>query len=485
MKNIDFSMTYLALKMFGKQLYANMSAAIAELVANGLDANAENIYVYMDIRDKNSATIAIFDDGDGMDETAMEKNYAVVGRNKRENLEPEEASKKMGRKGIGKLAALYLSNTYYVITKKAEQKEARAWKLDVSNFQEDNNTPQLVEVEYPFVDKIIFAEKLKKSGKGTIILLNNVLIKNFGEAAEDALEYKLANYFLTDELSKKIRLCVLRKNDDPVVFSEVKKNIAYKNMAVIFTTDVDRFANIAGDTVYYRDKNLKTKSQIYEEKREILVLPDIIETTIKDEKGKSEKVRNYITGELEIEGKKYVETTEETNLVKIDIGNYGIVVAELYPEIAPITVANFKKLVGQKFYDNLIFHRVIEDFMIQTGDPMGNGTGGSSETIKGEFSINGVINDISHVRGTLSMARQGNYPYPETEETMNSASSQFFIVHADSPHLDGQYAAFGSVVNGMDVVDIVATVSTDSADKPFIDQVLNSIRFVKEYEVSE
>ena len=91
-------MTYLALKMFGKQLYANMSAAIAELVANGLDANAENIYVYMDIRDKNSATIAIFDDGDGMDETAMEKNYAVVGRNKRENLEPEEASKKMGRK---------------------------------------------------------------------------------------------------------------------------------------------------------------------------------------------------------------------------------------------------------------------------------------------------------------------------------------------------------------------------------------------------
>ena len=191
------------------------------------------------------------------------------------------------------------------------------------------------------------------------------------------------------------------------------------------------------------------------------------------------------TSIYEIEGKKYVETTEETNLVKIDIGNYGIVVAELYPEIAPITVANFKKLVGQKFYDNLIFHRVIEDFMIQTGDPNGNGTGGSSETIKGEFSINGVINDISHVRGTLSMARQGNYPYPETEETMNSASSQFFIVHADSPHLDGQYAAFGSVVNGMDVVDIVATVSTDSADKPFIDQVLNSIRFVKEYEVSE
>lgn len=331
MKNIDFSMTYLALKMFGKQLYANMSAAIAELVANGLDANAENIYVYMDIRDKNSATIAIFDDGDGMDETAMEKNYAVVGRNKRDNLEPEEASKKMGRKGIGKLAALYLSNTYYVITKKAEQKEARAWKLDVSNFQEDNNTPQLVEVEYPFVDQIIFAEKLKKSGKGTIILLNNVLIKNFGEAAEDALEYKLANYFLTDELSKKIRLCVLRKNDDPVVFSEVKKNIAYKNMAVIFTTDVDKFSDIAQDDVYYHDKNLKTKSQIYNEKREILVLPDTIETTIKDEKGKSEKVRKNSSGEIEIDGKKYtyelkgwigIHATIESEDAKLNCDNY-------------------------------------------------------------------------------------------------------------------------------------------------------------------
>jgi peptidyl-prolyl cis-trans isomerase B (cyclophilin B) len=185
----------------------------------------------------------------------------------------------------------------------------------------------------------------------------------------------------------------------------------------------------------------------------------------------------------EIEGKKYVETTEETNLVKLDIGNYGIVVAELYPEIAPITVANFKKLISEKFYDGLIFHRVIEDFMIQTGDPKGNGTGGSEEEIKGEFAINGVINDISHVRGTLSMARRGSNP--ETEETMNSASSQFFIVHKDSDFLDGNYAAFGSVVNGMDVVDIVATVSTDSYDKPFIDQELNSIRFVKEYEVAE
>lgn len=181
----------------------------------------------------------------------------------------------------------------------------------------------------------------------------------------------------------------------------------------------------------------------------------------------------------EIEGKQYVETEEQTNLVKLDIGEYGIIIAELYPEIAPITVANFKKLISEDFYDGLIFHRVIEDFMIQTGDPLGNGTGGSEEEIKGEFAINGVINDISHVRGTLSMARRGSYP--ETEETMNSASSQFFIVQADSTYLDGNYAAFGMVVNGMDVVDQVAEVTTDSYDKPIIDQKLNSIRFVKEY----
>lgn len=185
----------------------------------------------------------------------------------------------------------------------------------------------------------------------------------------------------------------------------------------------------------------------------------------------------------EIEGKQYVETEEETNLVKLDIGNYGIVIAELYPEIAPITVANFKKLISEDFYDGLIFHRVIEDFMIQTGDPLGNGTGGSEEEIKGEFAINGVINDISHVRGTISMARRGSYP--ETEETMNSASSQFFIVHEDSTYLDGNYAAFGMVVNGMDVVDQVAEVSTDSNDKPIVEQKLNSITFVKEYQEVE
>jgi peptidyl-prolyl cis-trans isomerase B (cyclophilin B) len=199
--------------------------------------------------------------------------------------------------------------------------------------------------------------------------------------------------------------------------------------------------------------------------------------------GKGEEL-NYIVDQdengttiYEIDSVRYIETEEKTNLVKINVPSYGIIIAELYPEIAPITVENFQKLVSEHFFDNMIFHRVIKDFMIQTGDPTGTGTGGSAVTIKGEFSENGVANDLLHTRGVLSMARQG--AIVDTEETMNSASSQFFIVHQDSPHLNGKYAAFGKVIHGMDVVDSVAEEKTNQNDKPLIDQVINNIRFVK------
>lgn len=124
----------------------------------------------------------------------------------------------------------------------------------------------------------------------------------------------------------------------------------------------------------------------------------------------------------------------------------GIIKAELYPEIAPVTVANFEKLVGEGFYDGLTFHRIIAGFMIQGGDPLGNGMGGSDEKIKGEFLANGVPNNLKHERGVLSMARAMN---------PDSASSQFFIMHEDAPHLDGQYAAFGKVVEGIETVDAI------------------------------
>ena len=195
---------------------------------------------------------------------------------------------------------------------------------------------------------------------------------------------------------------------------------------------------------------------------------------------------NYTTEEVNgktvfnIEDKKYIESEEETNFVKIDTDGYGIMIAELYPDVAPITVENFKSLVKDKFYDDIIFHRVIKDFMIQTGDPTGTGMGGSEKEIKGEFKNNGVENNLSHTRGVLSMARRGGNP--DTEETMNSASSQFFIVHQDSDFLDGNYASFGKLLNGYDVLDKIATTETNSSDKPLKDIKMNTIRFVTLYE---
>jgi peptidyl-prolyl cis-trans isomerase B (cyclophilin B) len=156
-------------------------------------------------------------------------------------------------------------------------------------------------------------------------------------------------------------------------------------------------------------------------------------------------------------------------MVRIEMETGGIIDIELYEDKAPITCANFKKLVSEGFYDGLIFHRVIAGFMIQGGDPMGTGFGGSKDNIKGEFLVNGVKNDISHVRGVISMARSQNY---------NSASSQFFICHADAKFLDGQYAAFGKVVSGIEVVDEIASVKTDGRDRPMIDMRMKKVTLI-------
>lgn len=153
-------------------------------------------------------------------------------------------------------------------------------------------------------------------------------------------------------------------------------------------------------------------------------------------------------------------------MVVIEMENGKKIKIELYPDKAPITVENFEKLVKEGFYNGLCFHRVISGFMIQGGDPLGNGTGGSKNKIKGEFRSNGVQNDIKHVRGVISMARSAN---------PDSASSQFFIMHKDAPHLDGQYAAFGKVTEGIEVVDEIAAVQTDFRDKPTVPQVMKSV----------
>ena len=148
-------------------------------------------------------------------------------------------------------------------------------------------------------------------------------------------------------------------------------------------------------------------------------------------------------------------------IITIEMENGGVIKAELYPDVAPITVKNFVDLAKQGFYDGLIFHRVIPGFMIQGGDPTGTGMGGPGHTIKGEFSANGVKNDLRHTRGVLSMARS---------MMPNSAGSQFFIMHQNAPHLDGQYAAFGKVIEGIEVVDQIASTPTDRSDRPKAEQ---------------
>lgn len=161
-------------------------------------------------------------------------------------------------------------------------------------------------------------------------------------------------------------------------------------------------------------------------------------------------------------------------IATITMEDGGVIKLELYPEIAPNTVKNFIHLANSGFYDGVIFHRVIEGFMIQGGDPDGRGTGGPGYRIKGEFSNNNHKNDLSHERGVISMARQGNPYFPAS--AYNTAGSQFFIMHADSDFLDGDYAAFGKVIEGMDVVDRIATTETDGSYRPLETQTMQSVR---------
>ena len=194
----------------------------------------------------------------------------------------------------------------------------------------------------------------------------------------------------------------------------------------------------------------------------IIILLLVINILVNNKKEKND-MKDLLTG------KHYVE---------MKVKDYGTIELELDSDVAPITVTNFINLVNSKFYDGLTFHRIIDGFMIQGGDPLENGTGGSSKTIKGEFSENGVKNSISHVRGVISMARSSDY---------NSASSQFFIVQKDTTSLDGQYAAFGKVISGMDVVDKIAKVKVEDDNGTVSKEnqpVIESIRVTQKDETS-
>lgn len=169
-----------------------------------------------------------------------------------------------------------------------------------------------------------------------------------------------------------------------------------------------------------------------------------------------------------------VESDTPTDYVLIDVKDYGVMVARLYPDVAPQTVANFKRLVSEQFYDGIIFHRVVENFVIQCGDPDGDGISDPNETtVKGEFATNGFENNLKHKRGVLGLARNGM--------SNDSGSSQFYICHSTSDSvvaLDTKYATFGFLIYGYDVLDAIATVDTNSNDKPTTTVMINSIRFV-------
>ena len=203
----------------------------------------------------------------------------------------------------------------------------------------------------------------------------------------------------------------------------------------------------------------------------LLMLLAVFTITACEEKKESEdKIVKEEILEGIVDGYKFQVTDEETDRVRIQMENGDIMLVVLSNSQTPLTINNFKSHVKKGTYNGLIFHRVIEDFMIQGGDPTGTGYGDNSiPTIKGEFTSNGVQNDMKHTRGVISMARSNN---------PDSASSQFFIVHKDSSHLDGLYASFGKVFAGFDTLDKIATVETDGNDRPLKEQKIKSIKFV-------
>jgi hypothetical protein len=270
---INFSMNYYALKTFGRQQYSNAWAALSELVANGFDAGAQNVYLYINMINRQDSTIEIIDDGCGMDETDLQAKYAIIGRNRRlENPEDKAA----GRKGIGKLAALYLSDEYQIISMKDGQ--ATAWGVNVSG-RNDTDIPSLdpiaIETVQPICNEMWNAESRTQ---GTMLRLLHVDLTRIGDRAIDALKQRLSNYFLFDSLNSALRICIIRRPSDAVVFEPVQKQIAFDNMSYIYFSDI-RFLDIRKKdfTVEYYDRMHGKKTLTLD--RIIEGLPDDITET--------------------------------------------------------------------------------------------------------------------------------------------------------------------------------------------------------------
>lgn len=273
---IDFSMNYYALKTFGRQQYSNAWAALSELVANGFDAKADNVYLYINMTDKKDSTIEIIDDGCGMDEDDLKSKYVVIGRNRRLEEPNDNAA---GRKGIGKLAALYLSDEYQIISVK--NNAITAWAVNVRG-KKDNETPCLESIPSSEISPVcieIWNDISKRNG--TIIRLLHVDLTRIGERAIDALKQRLSNYFLFDSLHSALHVCFIRTTSDIVSFEQVKKQIAFDNMSHIYFSDKLMIKTRKPDfVVSFMDKSRK--------KREL--------TVAREEEGMPDTVTDGTTG---------------------------------------------------------------------------------------------------------------------------------------------------------------------------------------------
>ena len=261
---IPFSLNYNALKMFGRQLYSNAWAAISELVANGFDAGASCVYLYINMIDRKNAIIEMLDNGSGMDEKDLREKYVIIGRNRRlENPQDKSA----GRKGIGKLAALYLSDNYTILSKK--DGAITGWRVDVAGM-DDLSTPSLERAELSSID--IVCKDLWNNPEltnGTFIQLCNVDLSRLGDAAIEALKHKLSNYFLFDSLESKLKVCIIRDSRDKLEFEDIHKQIAFDNMAYIYHS-LDIPVEVTKDKfeVKYQNKLSTNKTLLFERKIE-------------------------------------------------------------------------------------------------------------------------------------------------------------------------------------------------------------------------
>ena len=289
---IPFNFSYFALKLLGNGLYSNPWTAISELVANGLDAQANKIKILIDMRDKKKSVIEIFDNGIGMSYEDLKNKYTFVGRNKREDSDLDEYSKNivMGRKGIGKLAALYLSDKYYVISK--TKQEISAWYFDMKG-KSESAIPSLVRIDVNGLN-IIAQKEWENFTTGTMIKLNNVDLTNIGVQTIEGLKARISDFYLTDYLDGQIELAIISSDNDKINFEKIKKDIAFKNFYAIFdnsglniknrikekvkfrsvfpeignklrnteSLNVDNFLQVAGEKKFYKEKGVLTDKKI-------------------------------------------------------------------------------------------------------------------------------------------------------------------------------------------------------------------------------